>query len=947
MNEHAEIKELLSIYDRLPPEEQAALNAHVATCAECASELAAWRRMDRALRYLPDPAPRASLREKIPLPSPLSAAREAAGPRMEAPRPPPAPALPTSDQGEPEPAPRSKLPWRRLLLPAGLVALFVVSIWLGLWEDSRPPRTPAKTPAVPTLVKTPRPGQTAQPRRTTVIFACDDVAAVYYDYAKLARAFEKENPDIEVELKSYRDLLGNQNVSYLQTMEEVAAAADAFCVWDVAPLAQVNLLYDLDPLVANDPTFEPEDFYEAVLKGVRYDSRLYAVPSRFQPGLIRYDPAAFEAAGVAVPQPGWTWDDFAAAAKALTRREDGNTQRWGFAEDAPVVFNARFRAALADPAFESAVSVDHPLTSQAVTDLFEWYERLYVDARGAPVPHSLEDPGGGYLPVYVDPRDISAGKMAMWSDLMYQNARRQGKPAPFPTDGRGGGAPVFTSAAWAMAAETLHADEAWRWLSYLSRNPPCDDQLRLPARRSLVEQLPFWQELPADEAQIYRFILGHLAVPDSRAPSDRVQFVYRMLGGMVSSQMTVAELLARGTGASGTPEAVPTNIPALTVAAPRDELNYYRAAAMVYMAATLNTNVQVIARESLSDPTRAEDTTVWQQMRQIAGRADVIVGPGVAALARSGRAEGIVLDLTDRIAALPPGHGFYSNTVESLAWGGRAWAVPDRVFAYMIAFYPGIFDQMGATQPRPGWTWEDFGQAARAVTQPSADKMKWWGFSEGAGGTLPLLLSATGPLVDYGASPPRPLLDGAPVREAARWYAELWRQGYITVPDVRATTLDAAAPRKAAMWVELVDPAMLDELRQSGVSVAPFPVGAESDATTPIEIENAFAISAGSDRPEDAWKFIDFLLRFRAPDGPEGAPAQPGVGLSAEWGDRATLAAYEYALNHAQRATPLRREEYFAREALVVAITRLAMGESDVEKVLRDAQAAASARMGQ
>ena len=483
-------------------------------------------------------------------------------------------------------------------------------------------------------------------------------------------------------------------------MQEVAANADAFCVWDVAPLVDANLLYDIDPLVAAGSTFDLGDFYAAVLDNGRDRGRLYAIPSRFQPALIRYDPAAFDQVGLPYPRPGWTWDDFLLAAKALTRREDGNTQRWGFAEDAPVVFNARFRVPFADPAL-SAARDGNPLDIPAVADLFRWYERIYVDERTAPVPRNLEDVNAGYLPISVDPRDVSRGKMAMWTDLMYQNARRQGKPATFPADGSRGGAPIYTSAAWAIAAETLHTDAAWRWLVYLSRNPPPDgNQLRLPARRSLVEQLPFWEELPADEAEVYRYVLDHLETrADSRTQGELAPALYRLLSRMVSSQLTVSELLAGATGSSGASGPIPTNIPPVTLAVPRDQLGFYRGAANAYMQATFNTNVQVIEREALSDPTRAEDTTLWQQMRQVANRADVIAGPGVAALARSGRAEGILLDLTPLVADLPPGRDFYPNMLESLAWRGRTWAVPDRVFAYMIAYYPAIFDQMGAAHP--------------------------------------------------------------------------------------------------------------------------------------------------------------------------------------------------------------------------------------------------------
>ncbi len=47
------------------------------------------------------------------------------------------------------------------------------------------------------------------------------------------------------------------------------------------------------------------------------------------------------------------------------------------------------------------------------------------------------------------------------------------------------------------------------------------------------------------------------------------------------------------------------------------------------------------------------------------------------------------------------------------------------------------------------------------------------------------------------------------------------------------------------MWVELVDAVALQELASAGTGLAPFPAGPDAGATNPIEIENAFAITAG------------------------------------------------------------------------------------------------------
>ncbi len=259
----------------------------------------------------------------------------------------------------------------------------------------------------------------------------------------------------------------------------------------------------------------------------------------------------------------------------------------------------------------------------------------------------------------------------------------------------------------------------------------------------------------------------------------------------------------------------------------------------------------------------------------------------------------------------------------------------------MIAYNRAMFDQMGVPSPRPGWTWDDFQRAARATTSPGADKMRWLGFRDGFGSDPMLLLALAGPLVDYRVAPPVPLLDAPLAARAAAWYAGLRRGGFIATPDGQRAGRRSAVPTQAAMWIELVDAVALPELALRRTGLAPFPAGPDAGATNPIEIENAFAISAGTNDPDAAWALVSFLLDYRADGGPAGLPAQPRLAPGAQAPDRDAGAALDYALNHAQRAAPLRREEYFARAALLEAVSRLAMGAEDAEQVMQEAQAAA------
>src|SRR6185369_14883710 len=55
-----------------------------------------------------------------------------------------------------------------------------------------------------------------------------------------------------------------------------------------------------------------------IMDGLKVDGKQIAIPYDSGPMVIFYNKDMFKAAGVADPKPGWTMDDFNAAAKKLT-----------------------------------------------------------------------------------------------------------------------------------------------------------------------------------------------------------------------------------------------------------------------------------------------------------------------------------------------------------------------------------------------------------------------------------------------------------------------------------------------------------------------------------------------------------------------------------------------------------------------------------------------------
>ncbi len=95
----------------------------------------------------------------------------------------------------------------------------------------------------------------------------------------------------------------------------------------MAALATAPSIMNLTDRV-QDPGFNWNDFSEGARAAATVDGQVYGVPALIDNLAIVYNKDLFQAAGVDEPTADWTWDDFRAAAKALT---DPSKQQYGFA----------------------------------------------------------------------------------------------------------------------------------------------------------------------------------------------------------------------------------------------------------------------------------------------------------------------------------------------------------------------------------------------------------------------------------------------------------------------------------------------------------------------------------------------------------------------------------------------------------------------------------------
>ena len=244
----------------------------------------------------------------------------------------------------------------------------------------------------------------------------------------IADAFEKENPNITVEVQ---ELPWPQYWSTLQTGAAGGTAPDAFWMLaqQIQPYAAGNQLLDITDAVKNAGV-DLADYPQAVIDLYdQGDGKLYGLPKDFDTNAVWFNKALFDAAGVDYPAADWTWEDFRETAKKLTNPEAGV---WGVA--APIdyqggYYNTIFQAGgqvISDDGKTAAI--DSP---EAIEGIKFWTD-LQADG-SSPTLQQLSDTEAETM--------FEQGKVAMywsgayWALQLYNNTelRPNVDVAPLPT----------------------------------------------------------------------------------------------------------------------------------------------------------------------------------------------------------------------------------------------------------------------------------------------------------------------------------------------------------------------------------------------------------------------------------------------------------------------------------------------------------------------------------
>jgi multiple sugar transport system substrate-binding protein len=368
----------------------------------------------------------------------------------------------------------------------------------------------------------------------TITFDYPDAEAAYYE--ELIAEFNRIYPQVTVvDVEDYRD-------------DEDESNPDVFFVspFELRDQLEEEAILSLTPLIQQDDTFVLSDYYPGTVEQFTWEDKLWAVPSGVSVMVLYYNKDLFDRYGVPYPEPGWTWDDFLDAARAIRDPVD-NIYGYGDIDQYfdPLIFIYLHGGSITDSMQNpTRMTYDDPQTIAAM----EWYTALLHDYNVAPQRTQLYEIGGNvmagvygnYVGMWIDWIDQRGGSSDSSDDWPAVWKMRWGM-APLPL-GERAIIPMVVNG-YAISSDTAHPEACWEWITFMQDQTQVPLDL-IPARKSLAESDEYRELVGSDVVDTAQASLEN-ALPLSPALFEFINFdVYgRAINSILTGSRTAEEAL--------------------------------------------------------------------------------------------------------------------------------------------------------------------------------------------------------------------------------------------------------------------------------------------------------------------------------------------------------------------------------------------------------------------
>jgi ABC-type glycerol-3-phosphate transport system substrate-binding protein len=687
--------------------------------------------------------------------------------------------------------------------------------------------------------------------------------------------------------------------------------------------------------------------------------------------VICYHEDAFDEVEVAYPKPGWTWEDLATKARALTLREGGEVTRWGLA----IVSSSEQMYLIESQTGRLVDTTTDPPTLRfdqpQVFEVMRWYADLYLQEEAVVQAQSSE----GHLDYRVL---YDGGLAAMWIHTFtgWQGTIGWSEVGivPFPVDDTDSHSTPLRVRALVMSAGTQHPNAAWRWMDFLSRQP-INDVTRgpqyLPARRSVAETSSVWETLTEEEAAILRYALDHSYTTHRGPEHDPIRgTLHRVLHAILDGEKSVKEALAEAQeqATADIQEyqdrlAQITPVPSFVVAGSGEKPDHEDIVEITFTPGVDSRDLQRYRQLAegfqrdhsyITVEVESAPSPDLRDLQTFANAADCFLGYPTF---QNPKSRAAILNLGPLLEADSSfiADDFYPPLLEPFTMQGQLWGLPAEAKPYVIKYNKDLFDAAGLDYPALDWTADDFLSLSRALTW-SEGGAKQYGFVSQVyeGDVLPLILERLGAkLVDESINPPTVCFDDPTTVEALRWYAgldtvhsvkplfvtDLAELGESSPPQIERDRLIKEG--QAAMWISSGSGSAIPGDHDGlNIGTVPFPIGPSGVGSYHAPV--GYYISVQAQAPRACWEWITFLTGQL--EAVEGLPARRSVAESETYRQRvgeeratayrASVVGLKCPFHLSSEAGWLRGASYW----LFQAYGQVLKGQTSVEAALSDAQ---------
>ena len=284
-------------------------------------------------------------------------------------------------------------------------------------------------------------------------------------YEAIAAAFEERNPGIDVQI----EYVPNATDFYTRLATGYAAglAPDVFLInyRRYGQFAARDALVPLGPLLESSETLNEEDYFPQPLEAFQFNGELMCLPQNLSSLVVYYNRDLFDAAGVPYPEAGWSWDDFLAAAKALTRDIDGDgiTDQHGLGVENSLI---RFTPFIWQAGGELVDDLDRPTTLTIDTPEAREAIQFFIDLS---LVHKVVPTEAEVLAISDEDRFVNGTTAMLLQSRRVVPTLRQIQSftwdvAPLPQHEQAAG--ILHSDAYCLSSTTENVEAAWKFIEF-------------------------------------------------------------------------------------------------------------------------------------------------------------------------------------------------------------------------------------------------------------------------------------------------------------------------------------------------------------------------------------------------------------------------------------------------------------------------------------------------